>query len=155
MNTRDSKLTKLLDHNWELLQSSLHTLQRSVVKAQAIGKKENYTFEEMEAFDSLTSKFSRTSDIFLQKIIRTLWELLHEDKMPLIDVLNRAEKLEIIHSADSMLEIRDIRNQISHQYIPEAIQELVPDVINLSNALEHNINTCRVFMQRRNWIGSG
>ena len=152
MNTKDSNHIKLLTANWELLQNSLKTLKRSVEKAQTIGQKKEYTFEEMEAFDSLTSKFSRASDIFLQKIIRTLWELLHEDKMPLIDILNKAEKLEIIHSADAMLEIRDIRNQIAHEYIPEAIQELVPDVIMLTHKLEDNINICQAFLLTRNWI---
>lgn len=152
MNTKDKQNIELLAQNWDLLQSSLHTLKRSVDKAQSIGRKQNYTFEEMEAFDSLTSKFSRTSDIFLQKIIRTLWELLHEDRMPLIDMLNKAEKLDIILSADALLEIRDIRNQIAHEYIPEAIQELVPDVIMLTERLEKNINTCREFLLARNWI---
>lgn len=152
MNSTDSNHIKLLAHNWELLQNSLDTLIKSVEKAQAIGRKKDYTFEEMETFDSLTSKFNRTSDIFLQKIIRTLWELLHEDKMPLIDILNRAEKLEIIHSADDMLEIRDVRNQIAHEYIPEAIQELVPEVIDLSQALEENINTCKAFLLQRDWL---
>lgn len=154
MTSTDSNHIKLLARNWELLQNSLDTLIKSVEKAQAIGEKQEYTFEEMETFDSLTSKFSRTSDIFLQKIIRTLWELLHEDKMPLIDILNRAEKLEIIHSADDMLEIRDVRNQVAHEYIPEAIQELVPEVIELSQALEENINTCKTLLQQRDWLPS-
>jgi hypothetical protein len=152
MTSNDSNHIKLLARHWELLQNSLDTLIKSVEKAQAIGEKEDYTFEEMETFDSLTSKFSRTSDLFLQKIMRTLWELLHEDKMPLIDVLNRAEKLEIIHSADDMLEIRDVRNQVAHEYIPEAIQELVPEVIDLSQALEDNINTCKTFLLQRDWL---
>lgn len=152
MTSTDSNHFKLLARNWELLQSSLDTLIKSVEKAQAIGEKQDYTFEEMETFDSLTSKFSRTSDIFLQKIIRTLWELLHEDKMPLIDILNRAEKLEIIHSADDMIEIRDVRNQVAHEYIPEAIQELVPEVIDLSQSLEENINTCKTFLLQRDWL---
>ncbi len=152
MNTEYSNHIKLLARNWQLLQNSLDTLKKSVEKAKAIGEKDEYTFEEMETFDSLTSKFSRTSDIFLQKIIRTVWELLHEDKMPLIDILNRAEKLEIIHSADDMLEIRDIRNQVAHEYIPEAIQELVPEVIKRSQELENNIKPCKAFLLQRNWI---
>lgn len=152
MISNDSNHIKLLARNWGLLQNSLGTLIKSVEKAQAIAEKEDYSFEEMETFDSLTSKFSRTSDIFLQKIMRTLWELLHEDKMPLIHVLNRAEKLEIIHSADDMLEIRDVRNQVAHEYIPEAIQERVPEIINLSQTLEENINTCQAFLRHRNWL---
>lgn len=106
----------------------------------------------MESFDSLTSKFARTSDILLQKIMRTIWALLHEPTMPLIDVLNKAEKLGIILSFDQLIEIRDIRNQIAHEYLPEAIQELVPDVISLSKQLETNIQQSKRFMSQRNWI---
>lgn len=152
MSAKEQYYLELLARNQKLLQDSVATLHKSVEKALAIGRKTEYTFEEMETFDSLTSKFSRTSDIFLQKIIRTLWELLHEDRMPLIDVLNRAEKLQIIHSADTMLEIRDIRNQIAHEYIPEAIQDLVPEVIELTRKLNQNINTCYTFINKRNWL---
>lgn len=152
MSAKEQYYLELLARNQKLLQDSVATLHKSVEKALAIGRKTEYTFEEMETFDSLTSKFSRTSDIFLQKIIRTLWELLHEDRMPLIDVLNRAEKLQIIHSADTMLEIRDIRNQIAHEYIPEAIQDLVPEVIELTQKLNQNINTCYTFINKRNWL---
>lgn len=152
MSAKEQYYLELLARNQKLLQDSVATLNKSVEKAQSIGRKTEYTFEEMETFDSLTSKFSRTSDIFLQKIIRALWELLHEDRMPLIDVLNRAEKLQIIHSADTMLEIRDIRNQIAHEYIPEAIQDLVPEVIELTRKLNQNINTCYTFINKRNWL---
>jgi len=143
---------ELLKQNWELLMRSLNSLKLSVKKVSDIGQKDDYTFEELESFDSLTSKFARTSDIFLQKIIRTIWALLHETTMPLIDVLNKAEKLGIIASSDQLIEIRDIRNQIAHEYLPEAIQELVPDVIELSKQLETNIQQSKRFMSQRNWI---
>jgi hypothetical protein len=143
---------KMLVQNWQLLMKSLHSLKLSAQKAKSIGQKEDYTFGEMETFDSLTSKFSRTSDIFLQKIIRSVWILLHEDTMPLIDVLNKAEKLNIILSAGQLLEIRDMRNQIAHEYIPEAIQELVPDILDATNDLEQNIVQCKEFLTKRAWI---
>ena len=63
----------------------------------------------------MTSKFSRTSDIYLQKVLRSIWMLLREDTVPLIDLLNRAEKLMIIVSAEELLQMRDIRNQIAHK----------------------------------------
>ena len=152
MIEKDKNNQELLKQNWELLMRSLDSLKLSVEKVSDIGQKKEYTFEELESFDSLTSKFARTSDIFLQKIIRTIWALLHETQMPLIDVLNKAEKLSIIESSDQLIEIRDIRNQIAHEYLPEAIQELVTDVIGLSKHLETNIRTCQRFISQRNWI---
>jgi len=51
-----------------------------------------------------------------------------------------------------MIEIRDLRNQISHEYIPEAIRDLVPEVIELTSQLIENINKCRLFIDKRAWI---
>ncbi len=36
--------------------------------------------------------------------------------MPFIDILHRLEKLGLIESADSWIEVREIRNEIAHQY---------------------------------------
>lgn len=155
MNEIEQKTIELLNQNWELLLRSLETLKLSVEKAESIGNKAEYSFEEMETFDSLTSKFSRTSDIFTQKILRSVWILLHEEITPFIDILNRAEKIGIIFSSDKLLEIRDLRNQITHEYIPETIQKLIPDVIELSSELEDNIQTTGKFLFKRNWIKTG
>jgi len=149
---KDQIIIAVLQSEWNLLQASLHTLQMSVCKCRMIGTKESYTFEEMESFDSLTSKFNRTSDIFTQKVLRSVWMLLHEAFEPFIDMMNKGEKIFLIQSADQMIEIRDLRNQIVHEYIPEAIHDLVPEVIELTANLNKNIETCRVFLEARNWI---
>jgi hypothetical protein len=151
--TNNNRMTiDLLKEHSTLLLKSLNTLKRSVKKAESIGLKSDYSFEEMETFDSLAAKFGRTSDIFTQKVLRTVWLLLHEGFMPFIDMMNRAEKIMIIDSADKIIEIRDLRNQITHEYIPEAIQELIPEVIRLSTELEKNIEQAMSFMKKRNWI---
>ena len=49
--------------------------------------------------------------------------------LSLIDLLNRAEKLMIIVSAEELLQMRDIRNQIAHEYLPEAVPELAKEVV--------------------------
>jgi len=145
-------LTDLLQNEWDLLQAAVVTLRLSIIKCQTIGQKENYSFEELESFDSLTSKFNRTSDIFTQKVMRTVWMLLHEPFVPFIDMVNKAEKMVLLRSADAIIEIRDMRNQIAHEYIPEAIRDLVPEVIELTTQLIENIEDCRHFIESRNWI---
>jgi len=150
--TKDLLILNLLQSEWELLEASCNTLQLSVRKCQIIGIKESNTFEELESFDSLTSKFNRTSDIFTQKVLRTIWMLLHEPFLPFIDMMNSCEKMGILQSADQMIEIRDLRNQIAHEYLPDAIRELVPETIELSASLLENIGICKLFIESRGWL---
>ena len=127
--TKINNTIELLNINWDLLQNSIESLNLSVIKCKKIGFKHNPTFEEMESFDSLILKFARTSDIYIQKILRGIWILLHEPYAPLIDMLNKSEKAGIIYSADKLLEIRELKNHIAYEYIPETVNELVKEVI--------------------------
>jgi hypothetical protein len=153
MKTENTQLLlEMLHQEWKLLQSAVQTLGQSALKCSGIAAKEEYTFEEQESFDSLTSKFNRTSDLFTQKIIRTSWMLMHEPFVSFIDMMNLAEKIGMIDSADKMIEIRDMRNQIAHEYIPEAIRDLVPEVISLHEELISNINKWYDFVYHRGWL---
>lgn len=151
MPNNDQLKIKLLHEEIGLLDKSVRTLQQSVNKCVPMMGKEDHSFEEMESLDSLTSKFGRTSDLYTQKVLRTIWMLLHEPFVPFIDLLNKAEKMALIHSADELLEIRDLRNQITHEYIPEAITELVPAVIENCALLIQNIQQTKQFTNDRNW----
>jgi hypothetical protein len=141
----------LLTH-WDLLQRSLKSLEQSKEKTHQSLQQSEFSFEEMESIDSLTSKFSRTSDIYLQKVLRSIWMLLREDTVPLIDLLNRAEKLMIIVSAEELLQMRDIRNQIAHEYLPEAVPELASEVVVMTILLQKNIEQTERFLRQRHWL---
>lgn len=149
---RDEKLVQLLQAEWQLLNATVATLQQSVDKCKAIGIKEVYSFEEQESFDSLASKFSRSSDLFTQKVIRTVWMLLHEGFVPFIDMMNTAEKLGVIKNANQMIGIRDMRNQIAHEYIPEVLFDLLPEIMEMVRQLIDNINCCKQFLMERKSI---
>lgn len=151
MTNNDIIKLEILREELKLLSKAVETLTLSVLKCKSILTKEAYSFEEMESFDSLTSKFGRTSDLYTQKVLRTLWMLLHEPFVPFIDLLNKAEKINLIESADKLLEIRDLRNQITHEYIPEAITDLVPEVIENCVLLFQNIQQTLHFIKERGW----
>ena len=142
MRTDPKELQILLLTHWDVLQRSLNSLEQS-----------EFSFEELESVDSLTSKFSRTYDIYLQKVLRSIWMLLREDTVPLIDLLNRAEKLMIIVSAEEFLQMRDIRNQIAHEYLPEAVPELAKEVVVMITLLKKNIGQIEHFLSQRAWLG--
>jgi hypothetical protein len=148
---KDRLKIQLLLEELELLDKAEDTLNLSLAKCKTFVGKTEYSFEEMESLDSLSSKFGRTSDLFTQKLIRTIWMLLHEPFVPFIDMLNKAEKMDIIASADQLLEIRDLRNQITHEYLPEAITELIPEVMENCSALFENMKYTRQFIEQRDW----
>lgn len=152
MTARDKDLAVLLEKEWSLLKQSNDTLELSFIKCQTIGIKEHYSFEEQESFDSLTSKFARTSDIFIQKVLRTAWALLHEPSVPFIDLANRCEKELIIPSGDKLIEIRDLRNQIAHEYLPEVLKAMVPEIFHKTEDLIHAINLTESYLHQRGWI---
>ncbi len=154
MKIDPKELQKLLLTHWDLLKRSLMSLQQSRDKTHQLLQQSEFSFEELESIDSLTSKFSRTSDIYLQKVLRSIWMLLREDTVPLIDLLNRAEKLMIIVSAEELLQMRDIRNQIAHEYLPEAVPELAKEVVVMTTLLQKNIEQTERFLRQRAWLVS-
>ena len=74
-----SNLESLLNLNWNLLKQALPSFERSLVKCRDIDFSPPISFEREESLDALSSKFSRVSDIYTQKVIKTLLFLLRED----------------------------------------------------------------------------
>ena len=154
MRTDPKELQILLLTHWDVLQRSLMSLQQSTNKTRQLLQQSEFSFEELESIESLTSKCSRTSDIYLQKVLRSIWMLLREDTVPLIDLLNRAEKMMIIVSAEELLQMRDIRNQIAYEYLPEAVPELASEVVVMTTLLQKNIQQTEQFLSQRAWLES-
>lgn len=133
MNT--SNLQSLLDLNWNLLKQALPSFERSLVKCRDLDFSSPISFEIEESLDALSSKFSRLSDIYTQKILKTIIFLLREDAPTFLDRVNLCEKLGIIPSADEIIAIRDLRNTISHEYLNENLIEIYMEIIRLSDSL--------------------
>ena len=45
-----------------------------------------------------------------------------------------------------------MRNQIAHEYTPDSLYDLVPEVIEMTNRLVENIQCCRIFITQRKWM---
>ena len=85
-------IQRLLESNRELLKRSLPSFEKSLTKCRRIALSANLSFEEEECFDSLTSKFSRISDIYTQKVLKSVTFLLREEAIIFIDRMNLCEK---------------------------------------------------------------
>ena len=143
------QMLKLLENELKVLVDAREVLRYSFNKCSSIGIKESYEPEELESFESFTGRFARLSDILIQKIFRLVDELDLDTQGTIRDRINRAEKKELIVSSDVFVEIRMIRNDIAHEYLPEAIHEIFGKVLlltpHLLDGIERTIQYCNKY----------
>lgn len=130
------------------LEKARDVLQYSYEKCCGIELINGLSYEEQERFEALTSRFARLSDIIIQRIFRLLDILDLEDKGTIRDRINRAEKKEIIHSADDFIEIRILRNEIAHEYKSETIYTIFEKVLNYTPKLLESVETIITYAQK-------
>ena len=120
---------QLLRESLDTLSESLRWLKRSFSICTDIGIKEDYGEDEFDAFETLISRFARTVDILLQKVLRGIDRVELEDQGTLLDVLNRAHKRGLIDSVENIRLIRELRNDIVHEYTSEKLAALFSEVL--------------------------
>jgi len=125
-----------LSINIKSLEKSLGALLYSYKKCNALKSKATYTLDEQESLEALTARFARSADILTQKVLKSLFLILQENIRTIIDAANLLEKLEIIESADDLLNIRELRNQIAHEYQESELNELFKDVLRYTPKLQ-------------------
>ena len=72
--------------------------------------------QQLAFLDMVTLRFGKLQDIVGVKIMPLILEILAEDAITFIDKLNKLEKLGYISSSDWWIELRELRNQIAHDY---------------------------------------
>ena len=140
MTNKTVILKNKLNEDIQRLQKAIKSFRKSFEICKRIGIKDEFSFEEEESFDSLTSKFSRISDVYIQKVLKTALLLKREDWGSTIDMINKCEKISLINSAEDVLMIRDLRNSIVHEYAEDIIKEIYSDTLELSEKLIINVN---------------
>jgi hypothetical protein len=143
----EQKLRSLLEHELAALGRAASSLDKSLSKCSRLTPSPRQSFEEEESFDALTSKFARCADILTQKVLKTTAFLLREDAPTFIDRLNLCEKLGAIPSANSLIEIRDLRNTIAHEYAVEDLMELYADTLKLTPGLLEAARSAESFVR--------
>lgn len=78
----------------------------------------NLNAEQVRCIDQFLFRFAKLQDAMGAKIFRYVLEYLDEDvsAMPMRDVLNRLERYLVITDADEWTYVRELRNDVSHDY---------------------------------------
>ncbi len=107
--------------------------------------------ERVEAF---VGRFGRLQDTVGDKLLPLLLDALGEKTSAVIDNLDRAERLELIKSADEWMIMRNLRNQMIHEYVEDPVvlasamqtgHDFVPVLIAAANKMIAEI-------ERRGWM---
>ncbi len=79
---------------------------------------ENISDEDLPMLELYTSRFSKLQDFMGSTVFTAILELKGEqtEQMAFIDKLNKLEKLNLISSAEHWMLMRQIRNNLAHEY---------------------------------------
>ncbi|RME74137.1 MAG: hypothetical protein D6784_10605 [Chloroflexi bacterium] len=138
----------LLAETLKQLDDALHWLDRSYRQCARIGRKANYSPEEFDRFEALTSRFARVSDILVQKVYRSIDMVEFETGGSMLDMLHRAEKRGLIDTVDEIRTIRDLRNSIAHEYIQDSLVEIFQETLRLTPTLMRLVERARRYCQK-------
>ncbi|MEI6703281.1 MAG: HepT-like ribonuclease domain-containing protein [Deltaproteobacteria bacterium] len=120
---------EVLKFNLENLKSSVRWLRRSQEFCLEIGIKGIYSEEEFDDFENLTSRFARTTDLIVNKVLRSIDSVEFLEAGSAIDAANRAEKRGIIDSVSRLRDLKDLRNEIAHEYETDDLGNLFSAVL--------------------------
>jgi len=101
--------------------------------------KEVYDFlsdRDIAYIDQIVFRFSKLQDVMGKKVFPLGLGLLGEDiaGVPFIDLLNKLESLRIIPSAARWMDLRELRNDLTHEY-PDVIEDRIEALNNLNSVL--------------------
>lgn len=142
------KWSKLLKQDIFALETAVESLNYSYKKCLKTGIKKNYTHAELEHFEAFTSRFSRVSDILIQKIFRLIDKIELEDEGTVRDRINRAEKKGLILKAETFVEIRILRNDMLHEYQGENLRAIYKKALEFTPLLMRAISMIKDYCKK-------
>lgn len=132
-STREKQLSELQEQLGNMNKAA-DVLRYSFDKASALLSSVEHpsdpglSYEQLETLEALCSRFARASDLLIQKLLRLIDMLDLETPGSLRDRIQRADKKGIINT-ETAIAIRELRNEIAHDYIAEAVYELSQNVL--------------------------
>jgi len=143
----DKGSIEILKENLYAVNLSLNRLMYSFEKCSTISLKETYSNEEFEAFEAMTSRYARTTDMLINKVLRSLDAVEYIDGGTIIDATYNTEKRGIA-SAQELRKLKDLRNLIAHEYVTEKIVRFFDKVLEFTPLLKTVIERLNEYCSR-------
>lgn len=137
MTNRKQEINERLQREFEICDKHILRINEALEELSAVLplSSDNYATlnsEQIRCLDQFIFRFSKLQDAMEAKIFRFLLEYLDEDvtALPMRDILNHLERYHILPDANEWIYIRELRNEIAHDY-----PLLENDVVRILNEL--------------------
>ncbi|MFM8455000.1 MAG: hypothetical protein ACKOAD_08650 [Gammaproteobacteria bacterium] len=138
------------EHHLKQLQSSLEKIKRYFPISQEQIK--NLTTEEIAMIDSLVYRFSKLQDLIGAQLINICLDLAQEPVVnhTMIDKINKLSKFGVAINPALWSELREIRNQIAHEYpnAPDLVASKLNELYSRIPSLIAIYKSICVFLQK-------
>jgi uncharacterized protein YutE (UPF0331/DUF86 family) len=88
------------------------------------GNLEGATEQQLESAEAFTSRFARSVDLLVNKVLRSLDRMELNPEGTLLDIIRRAEKRGLVEHAEELRKMKDVRNMIAHDYAGAGAAEI-------------------------------
>jgi predicted nucleotidyltransferase len=142
LNLENLKLEKILkecDKHLQRINEAYSDM--STFMPLTAAKYENLSKDDVQAIDQYLFRFSKLQDSMGEKLFRVLLGRFEEnaDKLSFLDVVNKLEKYAAMDITNEWHDLRQIRNQLAHEYEDDAIE--MANIINLIYAKKEAIES--------------
>ncbi len=144
----NKKYIDVLRENLDTLNLSADWVKHSLEQTHSINSKDTYTTEEFDKLENLTSRYARTTDMLVNKVLRSIDTVESEDIGTIIDIMNRAEKRGIVTQAELLHTVKDLRNNIVHEYKIAEITKFFDEVRKFAPILLEIIDNVNEYCKR-------
>lgn len=120
---------KVLCENIKHLKKSIQWLLKSFEKSKNIQVSPDISEEEIEILETLSNRFSRTVDLLINKVLRSIDIYELEDTGTKLDTVIRAEKRGFVSDYKTLIQLKDLRNELAHEYLEEEVFQKFKEVI--------------------------
>lgn len=125
---------ELLEEELAGLQLAAGYLQYSMERCLNLIGQEGLPPEQLERLESLTSRFARLADLLIQRVFRLLDDIELTGGGSILDRIYRAEKRGWANASE-LINIRELRNLIAHEYATEKMLEIYGAVATMAPVL--------------------
>ncbi len=103
--------------------------------------KRRYTPKELEPYDALSDRYLRAfeSSTKFFRALERFREVTPSESFR--DLLNRMEKYGAITSVEMWIDMRDTRNRIAHEYLPDELARIYRDIIGAAAKELHRLHS--------------
>ena len=125
----------LLQEELSNLEKAAEHLRHSLDRTRNLFPVKNFQSDELERMEALASRFARLCDLLMQRVMRLVDDLELTPTNTLLDRIQRAEKRGWVDDAMQLVQIRELRNLIAHEYAADKMDEIYTAVASLAPTL--------------------